>query len=56
MAQSNVCLIIKNAMVLALRLAALRLRLAVVVEVIVQEGGLIAFLGEVLRDLLVLTH
>ena len=56
MTQPDIRLIIKNALVLTLRLAALCLGLAVIVEVIVQERGLSAFLGEVLRDLLVLTH
>ena len=56
MAQPDIRLVIKNALIRTLRLAALRLGLAVIVEVIIQERCLIAFLGEVLRYLLVLTN
>ena len=56
MAQSDVCLIIEQALIRTLRLATLRLRLTVVVEVIMQQRCLIALFRKELLYLLVLTH
>jgi len=56
MAQTNISLIVEHALIWALRLTALRLRLAIVVEVVVSERHVVALLGKILLNLLILTH
>ena len=56
MTQTDIGLIVEHTLIWALRLTALGLRLAIVVEVVVSERHVVALLGKVLLNLLILTH
>jgi len=56
MTQTDICLIIEHSLIRALRLTALCLRLAIVVEVVMQERCFGTILGKELLYLLILTR